>query len=221
LHLAKYARSVTLLVRGESLAKSMSSYLISAIPSTRNIAARLHTEVVEGGGDEVLEYLQLTDHANGISEAVPAAALFVMIGGEPHTRWLPDEIAHYRHGYLITGRDLLHQPEVHWTADREPFTLETSMPGVFAAGDARHGSIKRIASAVGDNATRSAWCTSTCASTGPRPRRNSGRPPGSELTRPRSPSDRGAELKIPAFLARTGSLGQLSNSESWVRKISA
>ena len=76
-----------------------------------------------------------------------------MIGGEPHTQWLPDEIARDAQGYLITGRDLLEQPGVHWEYDREPLTLETSMPGVFAAGDVRQGSIKRVASAVGEGAT--------------------------------------------------------------------
>ena len=76
-----------------------------------------------------------------------------MIGGEPHTQWLPDEIARDAQGYLITGRDLLEQPGVHWEHDREPLTLETSMPGVFAAGDVRQGSIKRVASAVGEGAT--------------------------------------------------------------------
>ena len=153
LHLAKYARAVTLVARGDSLAKSMSSYLIGAIESAPNIAVRLHTEVVNGGGEEVLEYLQLADHATGTFEEVPAAALFIMIGGEPHTQWLPDEITRDRHGYLITGRDLLQQRDVPWNAGREPFSLETSMPGVFAAGDARHGSIKRVASAVGGAAT--------------------------------------------------------------------
>ena len=76
-----------------------------------------------------------------------------MIGGEPHTQWLPDEIARDAQGYLVTGRDLLEQPGAHWDHDREPLTLETSMPGVFAAGDVRQGSIKRVASAVGEGAT--------------------------------------------------------------------
>jgi thioredoxin reductase (NADPH) len=84
---------------------------------------------------------------------VPAAALFIMIGGEPRTEWLPDEIARDGQGYLVTGRDLLEQPGVHWHHDREPLTLETSMPGIFAAGHVRQGSIKRVASAVGEGAT--------------------------------------------------------------------
>jgi thioredoxin reductase (NADPH) len=153
LHLAKHARAVTLLVRGDSYAKSMSSYLVSAIESTANVVVRHRTEVVDGGGDGSLEYLELIDRARGTTEQVPAGALFIMIGGEPHTRWLPDAIARDPQGYFITGRDLLEQPGVQWDHDREPLTLETSMPGVFAAGDARQGSMKRVASAVGEGGT--------------------------------------------------------------------
>ena len=136
LHLAKHARTVTLLVRGEGLAKSMSSYLVRAIEATPNIVVRLRTEVVDGAGDGSLERITLADCTNGALEEVSATALFVVIGGDPQTQWLPDEIARDADGYVITGRD-----------------LETSMPGVFAAGDVRHGSIKRVASAVGEGAT--------------------------------------------------------------------
>lgn len=153
LHLAKYARTVTLTVRGDSLAKSMSSYLVRAIESTPNVVVRLCTEVVDGAGDGPLQSIKLVDRANDTVEEVPAAALFVMIGGEPHTQWLPDEIARDEAGYLITGRDLLERPGVGWEYHREPLTLETSMPGVFAAGDVRQASIKRVASAVGEGAT--------------------------------------------------------------------
>jgi thioredoxin reductase (NADPH) len=153
LDLAKYARAVTLVVRGDSFAKSMSSYLVRAIESTPNVVVRHRTEVVDGTGDGPLESITLADRANDSVEEVSAAALFIMIGGEPHTQWLPDEIARDAHGYLITDRDLREQPGVHWEHDREPLTLETSMPGVFAAGDVRRGSIKRVASAVGEGAT--------------------------------------------------------------------
>ena len=153
LHLAKHARVVTLLIRGDSLARSMSSYLIRAIESTPNVVVRYRTEVVDGTGDGPLDRITLADHANDTVEEVPAAALFIMIGGEPHTQWLPDEIARDAQGYLITGRELLEQPEQHWNQDREPLPLETSMPGVFAAGDERQGSIKRVASGVGEGAT--------------------------------------------------------------------
>jgi thioredoxin reductase (NADPH) len=153
LHLAKHARTVTLLVRGDGLAKSMSSYLVRAIESTPNVVVRHRTEVVDGAGDGSLERITLADRTNDTVEEVNAAALFVMIGGEPHTRWLPDGIERDAQGYLVTGRDLLEQPGVHWEHDREPLTLETSMPGVFAVGDVRQGSIKRVAAAVGEGAS--------------------------------------------------------------------
>jgi thioredoxin reductase (NADPH) len=153
LHLARHARSVTVLVRGDSLARSMSSYLVRAIESTSNVAVRHRTEVVDGAGDGRLERITLTDRGAGRVEEVAADALFIMIGGEPHTQWLPPEVAHDAHGYLVTGHDLVEEPTAHWAAHREPLALETSMPGVFAAGDARHGSIKRVASAVGEGAS--------------------------------------------------------------------
>jgi thioredoxin reductase (NADPH) len=153
LDLAKHARAVTLVVRGDSFAKSMSSYLVRAIESMPNVVVRHGTEVVDGAGDGALESIKLADRANDTVEEVSAAALFIMIGGEPHTQWLPEEIARDPQGYVITDRDLVDRPEVEWGYDREPLTLETSMPGVFAAGDVRHGSIKRVASAVGEGAT--------------------------------------------------------------------
>ena len=153
LHLAKYAATVTLLVRGKNLATSMSSYLVRAIAATQNVSVRLHSEVIDGGGGDTLEYLQLANRANGAVEELPANALFIMIGGEPHTRWLPSEIARDSGGYVLTGRDLLQRPAVEWHERREPLPLETSMPGVFAAGDVRHGSVARVAAAVGDGAT--------------------------------------------------------------------
>jgi thioredoxin reductase (NADPH) len=153
LHLAKYARTVTLVVRGESVAASMSNYLVAAIESTPNIFTRYRTEVIDAAGGHTLQSITLADRASGVVEDVSARALFVMIGGEPHTEWLPDEIARDEHGYVITGRDVLNQGDVEWDRDYEPLTLETSMPGVFAAGDVRQGSIKRVASAVGDGAT--------------------------------------------------------------------
>jgi thioredoxin reductase (NADPH) len=153
LDLAKHARAVTLVVRGDNLEKSMSSYLVRAIESIPNIVVRHGTEVVDGSGNGSLERIKLADRANDTVEEVSAAALFIMIGGEPHTQWLPEEIARDAQGYVITDRDLLEPPGAHWEHHREPLTLETSMPGVFAAGDVRQGSIKRVASAVGEGAT--------------------------------------------------------------------
>jgi thioredoxin reductase (NADPH) len=151
-YLAKHARTVTLVVRGDSFAESMSSYLVHAIESTPNIIVRHRTQVVDGGGDGRLERLTLQEGARG-PEDVPAAALFIMIGGEPHTQWLPDDIARDAQGYVLTGREILEQPGTLWDHDRDPQPLETSLPGVFAAGDVRQGSIKRVASAVGEGAT--------------------------------------------------------------------
>jgi len=153
LHLARHARTVTLLVRGDSLATSMSSYLVTAIASTPNIVVRHRTEVVDAAGDQALQSITVADRAQGGVEVIPAQALFVMIGGEPHTDWLSDQVARDAQGYLITGRAVLDHPELGWDQDREPSTLETSMPGVFAVGDVRQDSIKRVASAVGDGAT--------------------------------------------------------------------
>ena len=153
LHLGKHARTVTLVVRGDSLATSMSNYLIGPIESAPNIAVRYRTEVVDGAGDEQLQTITLADRANGIAEQVAAAALFIMIGGDPHTQWLDGQLARDPQGYLVTGRDVLDHPGVTWECDRDPLALETSMSGVFAAGDVRQDSIRRVASAVGDGAT--------------------------------------------------------------------
>jgi thioredoxin reductase (NADPH) len=154
LHLARYARRVTMLVRGDSLERSMSDYLIREIGATPNIAVRLRTEVTEAHGSDHLEALTLHDRRHDRAEQVPAAALFVVIGGEPRTQWLPETVQ-LQWGYISTGRDVVRdgsQPS-RWPLDRAPLPLETSIPGVFAAGDARYRSIKRVASAVGDGAT--------------------------------------------------------------------
>jgi thioredoxin reductase (NADPH) len=154
LHLARYARQVTMLVRGDSLARSMSDYLTREIEATVNITVRLYTEITDGHGSDHLDALTLHDSLYDQTEQLPAAALFVLIGGEPHTQWLPGTIQ-LEGGYILTGRDVV-RAGAHpsrWPLDRAPLPLETSMPGVFAAGDARYRSIKRVASAVGDGAT--------------------------------------------------------------------
>lgn len=148
LHLAEYARRVTLLVRKDSLAAGMSHYLVRQVEASPNIEARLETEIVGGGGDGRLERLELRDRAGGAVETVPADALFLMIGARPHTDWLPCEVERDPAGFIRTGRDVADTPA--WPLDRTPFGLETTMPGVFAVGDVRAGSMSRVASAVGE-----------------------------------------------------------------------
>ncbi len=151
-HLAKYAARVTMLVRADSLARAMSDYLIREIEGTPNIDVRCRTEVVDGQGDGRLTALTLTDRGSGLTETAPATALFILIGAEPHTDWLPDSIRRDRWGFVLTGADLLTDGRLPagWPLERPPMPFETSLPGVFAVGDVRHGSIKRVASAVGE-----------------------------------------------------------------------
>jgi thioredoxin reductase (NADPH) len=125
----------------------MSRYLIDEIEAAGNIEVRPNAELTACSGDGVLETITLRDGVSGQSEALPAAALFIQIGAEPYTAWLPPEIRRDAWGYLLTGRDL---PAGSWPLERPPLMLETSLPGVFAAGDAREGSTKRVASAVGE-----------------------------------------------------------------------
>ncbi|HEY2077644.1 MAG TPA: NAD(P)/FAD-dependent oxidoreductase [Streptosporangiaceae bacterium] len=141
--------SVTLLVRGDTLAEGMSDYLIKELESTARVQVRLHAEVAAARGDHRLTELVLRDRRTGQQETLRAAALFVMIGAVPHTDWLPGSIARDRHGCLLTGRDV---PGGDSPGDLRPPTLplETSLPGVFAAGDVRAGSVKRVACAVGE-----------------------------------------------------------------------
>jgi len=152
LHLAKYASRVTLVARGGSLESRMSRYLIREIEATRNVDVRLGTSVVDGGGRGRLENIVLEDPTSGLTETVSAAGLFLLIGAQPHTSWLPEEIARDEDGYVITGRDVSYYSAAHrgWHVERLPLPLETSMPGVFAAGDVRRGSVKRVSSAVGE-----------------------------------------------------------------------
>ena len=147
LHLARYAREVTMVVRPRSLAAGMSHYLVREIEATPNVRVRTGTTVVGGGGDGRLEELVLRDGASGQADTVAADALFVLIGARPHTDWLPGEIARDAHGFLLTGDELSDEA---WPLERRPLSHETSMPGVLAAGDVRRGSVKRVASAVGE-----------------------------------------------------------------------
>jgi thioredoxin reductase (NADPH) len=147
LHLAKYARQVTILIRSHSLATSMSSYLIREIGDAPNISVHYHTEAADGGGEGHLEHLLLRDRETGETATVPAAGLFILIGASPFTSWLPEAIDRDQWGFVLTGPDT-----ASWPLQRAPFLFEASLPGVFAVGDVRHGSVKRVASAVGEGA---------------------------------------------------------------------
>ena len=147
-HLAQYAAQVTILVRKPTLASTMSEYLITAIDTTPNIAVRGSVQVLDGGGSESLEHLVIENTTTGDRDTMPADAVFVLIGSQPRTDWLED-VAKDRWGFLCTGPDV---PREQVITDRPPLPMETSKPGLFAVGDIRHGSIKRIAAAVGAGA---------------------------------------------------------------------
>jgi thioredoxin reductase (NADPH) len=147
LHLAKYAAQVDLLVRAESLAAGMSDYVIAQLESVPNVRVRLHTQVLEGCGRARLEKLTLGDVVTDERDEVDIAAVFVLIGAQPHTGWLPDQVARDEYGSILTDVDV---PEDAWPLGRSPLPYETSSPGVFAVGDVRRGSMKRIAGAVGE-----------------------------------------------------------------------
>jgi thioredoxin reductase (NADPH) len=145
---SNHARSVTLLVRGESLAASMSHYLIDQIATKANIRVETRSEVLAVHGDEQLEEIEIIDRRAGTTSRRDTRALFVLIGAEARSDWLPSEIARDEHGFVLTGTDAM--KEGQWKADREPFALETSAPGIFAVGDIRAGSVKRVAASVGE-----------------------------------------------------------------------
>ena len=150
LHFAKYACKVTMLVRGPGLSATMSKYLIDEIERTSNIVLEAHTEVAEAEGAERLEAIRLRGPEG--ERRVPATSLFVFIGAAPRTEWLPPQILRDDKGFVLAGPDLRSHGKLAaaWKEPREPFLLETSVPGVFVAGDLRHGSVKRVASAVGE-----------------------------------------------------------------------
>jgi thioredoxin reductase (NADPH) len=136
-------------VRARSLDAGMSHYLVRTVRATPNVDVRTGTTVAGGGGEGRLQRLALRD-GSGAEETATADALFVLIGAHPQTDWLPAGLARDEHGFLLTGDDL---PDERWPLERRPFALETSIPGVLAAGDVRHGSVKRVAAAVGEGAT--------------------------------------------------------------------
>lgn len=149
IHLANYARWVTLVVRANSLESGMSDYLVQQIRRTPNIEVRLGAEVVGAEGDERMERLAIRDQASNAVETIPAKLLFVLIGAMPHTDWLAGAVQRDAKGFIATGHDV---DLGAWPMDRKPMSFETSMPGVFAVGDVRLGSVKRVASAVGEGA---------------------------------------------------------------------
>jgi thioredoxin reductase (NADPH) len=147
LHLAKFAARVTILARGESLEASMSDYLVRELAATARIEVRLRTRVVDGRGEHRLDTVVVVDAATGRGEELPAAAMFVLIGAEPRTEWLRGTVQRDPGGYVSTGGDVSLDG---WPLGRPPMLLESSVPGVFAAGDVRHGSVKRVAAAAGE-----------------------------------------------------------------------
>lgn len=151
---SRYASQVTMLVRGSSLARGMSQYLVDQIESTENIAVKVLTNVTEAFGKERLEAITIRYEETGKSEKVACSALFIFIGAIPHTDMVAGVVERNRAGFILTGPDLIRdgQRPAGWTLRRDPFLLETNVPGVFAAGDVRQGAVRRVASAVGQGA---------------------------------------------------------------------
>jgi thioredoxin reductase (NADPH) len=154
LQLARFARRVVMLVRGPDLESAMSQYLVDRIRAAANVEVRLRTEVVAGRGDGHLEAITISNRDTGEQEEVATNWMFVFIGASPRTDWLGAAVARDEHGFVITGPELhgAASPTTWPLAARPPFALETSLPGVFAAGDVRLDSMKRVASAVGEGA---------------------------------------------------------------------
>jgi thioredoxin reductase (NADPH) len=154
MHFARFARRVVMVVRGDALEKSMSQYLIDQIKQTPNIQVELNSRVAEVRGDAHLEEISIHCSASGETTRVRANYLFIFIGATPHTDWLGDAVRRDERGFILTGPDLLDggRRPAGWSLDRDPWLLETSVPGVFAVGDVRRGSVKRVASGVGEGA---------------------------------------------------------------------
>jgi thioredoxin reductase (NADPH) len=152
MYLSRYASSVTMLVRGKSLATTMSHYLVSQIEAHEKITVSPRSTIAKVSGNSSLEEITITDRGTGDARTVPAFALFIFIGASPHTDWVADVVKRDPAGFILTGPNLIRdgrRPK-GWHLDRDPFLLETSVPGIFAAGDVRHRSVKRVASAVGE-----------------------------------------------------------------------
>jgi thioredoxin reductase (NADPH) len=145
---SNYARNVTILYRGDSLEKSMSQYLVEQLSTRSNINVRYHTEVIAAAGDTSLEAIHVRDSATGATTRLDSGGLFIFIGADAETAWLPPEIALDPKGYVLTGPDA--REATQWIHDRDPYLLETSVPGIFACGDVRFSPVKRVAAAVGE-----------------------------------------------------------------------
>ena len=141
-----------MLVRGGSLSASMSFYLTERIERAENIHVRYNSAIVAANGDGHLETVEICDWSNNTRETVSAGALFIFIGASPPTAWLADDLVLDERGFVLTGPDVIATNKSRWPLERDPFLLETNVPGVFAAGDVRHGSGKRVATAVGEGA---------------------------------------------------------------------
>lgn len=154
MHFSRYASEVIMLVRGTSLSSTMSDYLIRQIEATPNIRVLTKSKVVEVHGEGRLEAISIACAETGTTDKVPASSLFIFIGAEPKTEWLGDQVQRDSRGFLLTGRDLMvdNKKPRGWSLDREPYLLEASVPGVFVVGDVRNGSVKRVASSVGEGA---------------------------------------------------------------------
>jgi thioredoxin reductase (NADPH) len=152
MHFARYAERVVMLIRGESLTKSMSQYLIDQISETPNIEVQTHSQVVESRGDANLECLSIFNSQTGETSTVPAASLFIFIGAQPLTEYVAGVVERDPRGFIYAGRDLIRDGKrpKGWKPDRDPYLLESSVPGIFVAGDVRCGSVKRVASGVGE-----------------------------------------------------------------------
>jgi thioredoxin reductase (NADPH) len=152
MNFARYADRVIILVRGDSLSSTMSQYLIDQIQATANIQLWKHASLAEAHGETHLEEISVLCSDTGKIERVPANAVFIFIGALPRTDWLASVVERDDRGFLLTGPDLIRdgQRPKKWALDRDPFLLETNVPGIFAVGDVRHGSIKRVASGVGE-----------------------------------------------------------------------
>jgi thioredoxin reductase (NADPH) len=147
--LARYAARVTLVARGDALRETMSAYLVDEIEARSRIEVRTSSDVVDGGGDGELEWIEIRDRTSGHRSRLPVSGMFVLIGTESRTSWLPAAVQRDERGFVRTGGDIEMEA---WPLDRTPFALETSVPGVFAAGDVRANDVKRVAAAVGEGA---------------------------------------------------------------------